>query len=80
MIVGFVKETFNGERRVAVVPNTVPSLTKAGCEVIFEAGAGLDAGFEDSAYVEKNAKAVSRQEAITKADVLLLLGEPDGAG
>ena len=40
MIVGIVKETFPGERRVALVPDTVPVLTAAGLEVLVETGAG----------------------------------------
>jgi NAD(P) transhydrogenase subunit alpha len=72
MIVGFVKESFPGERRVALVPNVLPSLTKAGIEVIFESGAGADAGFLDSAYEEKGAAAVAgRAEVFSRADVIL---------
>ena len=40
--VGVPKETFPGERRVAVVPATISSLTKAGCDVLVESGAGAD--------------------------------------
>jgi NAD(P) transhydrogenase subunit alpha len=72
MIVGFVKETFPGERRVAIAPNVLPALTRADIEVIFEAGAGADAGFLDSSYEEKGAKAVvGRAEVFAKADVIL---------
>jgi len=47
MIVGVVRETFPGERRVALVPGTLPVLTRAGLEVLIEAGAGAAAGFPD---------------------------------
>ena len=40
MIVGVPRETYPGERRVAVVPGVVPALTKAGLSVLVEAGAG----------------------------------------
>jgi NAD(P) transhydrogenase subunit alpha len=40
MIVGVPRETFPGERRVALVPALIPTLAKAGCEVMVEAGAG----------------------------------------
>src|SRR5438132_498594 len=40
MIVGVPKETFPGERRVALIPASIPTLAKAGCEVLVEAGAG----------------------------------------
>ena len=40
MIVGVPRESFPGERRVALVPVVIPSLVKAGLEVVVEAGAG----------------------------------------
>ena len=40
MMVGVPREIFPGERRVALVPAVIPNLTKAGLEVIVEAGAG----------------------------------------
>lgn len=45
-----------------MVPAVIPSLTKAGIEVVVEAGAGLEAGYLDAAYVEKGAKIASRDE------------------
>ena len=45
MIVGVPKETFPGERRVALVPVVVPNLIKAGFQVLVEAGAGSSAGY-----------------------------------
>ena len=50
MIVGIPRETFPGERRVALVPAGAPVLTKLGVEVLLEAGAGLRAGFPDAAF------------------------------
>ena len=42
MILGVPKETFPGEKRVALVPAVIPSLTKAGLEVMVESGVGHD--------------------------------------
>ena len=70
MIVGVVKETFPGERRVALIPAAIGPLTKAGLQVVVEAGAGLAAGFTDAQYAEKGAKLVTRAEALA-ADCLL---------
>lgn len=64
MIVGVPRESFPGERRVAIVPAVIPSLTKAGLEVIVEAGAGKEAGYLDAEYSAKGARLVS-----TRADV-----------
>ena len=76
MIVGTVKETFPGERRVAIAPHVLPLLTKAGCEVLVEADAGLEAGFTDAAFTEKGAKVVaSRKEVFDSAEILLQVPE-----
>ena len=53
MIIGVPREIFPGERRVAMVPAVVPILTKAGLEVVVEAGAGASAGFPDSEYTSR---------------------------
>ena len=47
MIVGVPRESFPGERRVALVPGVIPNLAKAGMEVVVEAGAGAEAGYPD---------------------------------
>jgi len=71
MIVGIPKETFPGENRVAIVPNTVPSLQKAGFVVRLESGAGLKAGFPDKLYEDQGAVILDRAEVFAKADVIL---------
>jgi NAD(P) transhydrogenase subunit alpha len=63
MKVAVLKESFPGERRVALVPAAIPALTKAGLEVVIEAGAGHSAGFLDSDYSAAGATVVSRDEA-----------------
>jgi len=52
MRVGVARETAPGERRVALVPETVGKLTAAGFEVTVEPGAGEAASFPDDAYVQ----------------------------
>jgi H+-translocating NAD(P) transhydrogenase subunit alpha len=72
MIVGVPRESFPGERRVAMVPSVVPSLTKAGLEVVVETDAGKEAGYLDAEYVSKGAKILpSRAEVFAKADIIL---------
>lgn len=70
MKVAILKETFPGERRVAVVPTAVPAFTKAGLDVVVETGAGSTAGFADDDYRKAGAGVVSRDEAFG-ADALL---------
>lgn len=85
MIIGVPKETFPGERRVAVIPAAVPSLQKAGFVVHVESGAGLDAGFTDQMYAEQGAVISDRAEVLEKAEVILQVraigtgGETDSA-
>jgi len=54
MRVGIPKEAAPGERRVALVPETIGRLGE-GVEVVVEEGAGVEAGFPDAAYVEAGA-------------------------
>ena len=77
MIAGITKETLAGERRVAVVPGSVPTLKKLGLEVLLEPGAGVEAGFPDAEYEKQGATvAASRQELSAKADLLLQVRTP----
>ncbi|MBN1853193.1 MAG: NAD(P) transhydrogenase subunit alpha [Pirellulales bacterium] len=72
MHVAVLKETYPGERRVAVIPAMVPLLLKSGIHVQIEAGAGRAAGFLDSAYTEKGAEVFpDRQALFQSADVIV---------
>jgi H+-translocating NAD(P) transhydrogenase subunit alpha len=72
MIVGVPRESFPGERRVALVPAVVPNLAKVGVEVVIEAGAGVEAGYPDAEYVNKGAKVLaSRGDIFSTAGVIL---------
>ena len=62
MKVAVVKENAPGERRVALVPETVPKLTKVGAEVLVESGAGAAAWFPDSVYADVGAVIVTSAE------------------
>jgi NAD(P) transhydrogenase subunit alpha len=77
MKVAVVKESAPGERRVALVPETVPRLTQAGLEVLVEAGAGDGAWFPDSAYTSAGAAVTSTEELYATADVILTVTRPD---
>ncbi len=72
MIVGVPRESYPGERRVALVPGVVPNLAKAGLEVVIEAGAGVEAGYPDSLYTEKGAKVLAtRADVFGTADIIV---------
>jgi NAD(P) transhydrogenase subunit alpha len=72
ILIGIPKESYPGERRVAMVPDVVPALLHAGAEVRVEPGAGLAAGFADSAFAGKGAKIASgRDEVFSQSDIVL---------
>lgn len=70
MNISILRETFPHERRVAVVPASIPALRKTGCEVLVETGAGEAAGHLDEAYRAKEARIVDRATALG-ADIIL---------
>jgi len=72
VIVGVPKESYPGERRVALVPVAVPNLIKAGMEVVVESGAGEQAGYPDAVYAEKGAKILPDRAAVfVTADIVV---------
>ena len=72
MIVGVPRESYPGERRVALAPAVLANLAKAGIEVTIEAGAGAAAGYPDAEYSEKGAKLVgTRAEVFAAAEIVV---------
>jgi H+-translocating NAD(P) transhydrogenase subunit alpha len=84
MIVGVPRESFPGERRVALVPAVIPTLAKAGLEVVVQAGAGIEAGYPDADFAAKGAKIIAdRAEVFRTADIIvqiLCYGSNDQTG
>jgi NAD(P) transhydrogenase subunit alpha len=77
--VAVVKETAPGERRVALVPDSIHRLAQLGLEVLVERGAGEAAFFPDHAYTEAGASVASHAEVLENADILLFVGRPSAA-
>ncbi|MBI4411343.1 MAG: Re/Si-specific NAD(P)(+) transhydrogenase subunit alpha [Deltaproteobacteria bacterium] len=74
MKIAIPKETFRGEKRVPVVPETVAKLAKMGAEILVEAGLGLSCHFKDEDYAKAGAKVVeNRQTLLSDADLVLRL-------
>jgi NAD(P) transhydrogenase subunit alpha len=72
VIIGVPKESYPGERRVALVPRVIPNLVRAGFEVLVESGAGAEAGYPDALYVEKGAKLLPDRGAVFgRADIVV---------
>jgi NAD(P) transhydrogenase subunit alpha len=76
MNVGVARESAAGERRVALVPESLGKLTAAGLTVLVEQGAGAGAAIPDSAYEEAGAKIVSTADLYGQADVILRVQKP----
>ena len=69
MRISVAKEIRPGEARVALVPDIISTLTKAGLEVVIETGAGVASGFTDVEYTAAGAT-VKSGNVISDADVV----------
>ncbi|MFT4720258.1 MAG: NAD(P) transhydrogenase subunit alpha [Candidatus Azotimanducaceae bacterium] len=77
MQIAVPSETHANERRVALIPDAVKKLVRAGFEVVIESGAGLKAGFADSDFTDAGATLSSDREALLgNADILLRVSKP----
>jgi NAD(P) transhydrogenase subunit alpha len=63
-VIGVPKETAEGEKRVATVPEVVEKLIKLGFQVKVETGAGAQANFDDAAYRAAGAEVVDTAAAL----------------
>jgi len=70
MIVGVPRETYPGERRVALIPSLAKRLMQAEHEVWVESGAGDEAGHPDDAFESQGAQIQSRDEIFQGADII----------
>ncbi len=80
MRIAVLKETGATERRVALVPDGVGRLVRAGHQVRVQREAGTSAGFPDDAYVAQGGQvAGSAAEAAADAQAIAVVARPDGA-
>lgn len=71
------REIMAGERRVAVIPETVRNFTAAGAKVLVEAGAGEKSFYEDEDYRQAGAEVIAdAAEVYQKANLILKVKEP----
>ena len=76
MRVAVPKETEAGERRVALIPDSVGRLAGAGFAIAVEQGAGALAGFPDAEYAAAGADVVARSELYAGAEAVARVGKP----
>lgn len=78
MRVGVVKETLTGERRVAIVPDTVSKLKAARLDVSVQTGAGGEAYYADDAYKQAGADLVpDARQILGNVDAVLKVQPPN---
>ncbi len=70
MRIAVPKEIKSGEKRVALVPDIISKLTKAGLEVVIESGSGVNAQASDDDFKKAGAE-VKSGDVLTGADVVL---------
>ena len=71
LTIGVPRETFPGERRVAITPRASETLGKLGAGVIIEESAGVDAGFPDQQYVARATRVGTRADVFQQADIIV---------
>jgi NAD/NADP transhydrogenase alpha subunit len=75
--IAVLRETEEGEARVAATPETVGKFIKLGAEVAVEQGAGAGARLSDAAYEGAGAKVLTGPQALEGADIVLAVRAPD---
>ena len=77
MKIAVMKETYEGEKRVPLIPPTVDKLVKLGAEVEIESGLGETCRYTDADYQKVGATInKSREDLLKKADIVLRLRKP----
>ncbi len=79
VIIGAVRETAPGERRVALTPETCKKLTAAGARVRIERGLGDGAHAPDAAYADAGAQIVDSADAVLAAADIVVCVQPPSA-
>jgi NAD(P) transhydrogenase subunit alpha len=80
MKIAVLRETADGERRVAATPETAKKFIALGAGVAVEAGAGEAASIADADYEAAGATVGARHEVLAGADAVLAVQGPDTAG
>jgi len=77
LTVGVLKESYPGENRVSIAPDSAKMLVNAGMSVIVEKGAGEKASFSDAAYVAAGCIVLPREQIYAQADIVTQIRPPD---
>ena len=78
MLIGVPKETFAGEKRVALTPETAGHIQKLGHTLCVQSGAGLDSDISDELYAQAGVEVVDSAQAVyERSDVIMKVRAPD---
>ena len=76
VVFGVLNETSQDETRVALTPDIVTRLKKAGVSCLVQSGAGIAAQYTDNDYAKAGAEVVAADDVIARADVLGFVDRP----
>lgn len=76
LTIGIMKETFPGENRVSITPESASVLIKEGFHVVVQSGAGEKASFSDAEYTSKGAIVLPGDQIYANADILTKIRPP----
>jgi H+-translocating NAD(P) transhydrogenase subunit alpha len=76
MRIGVPRETADGERRVALVPEVAKKMSGEGLEVVVQRGAGAGALIPDAQYEESDARLVDGADAVFDCDIVVKVAPP----
>jgi len=76
LYIGIPKETYFQEKRICLTPDAVNAIVANGHKVLVEEGAGLEAGFTDTAYIEAGAELTNDTKKVFECPILLKVEPP----
>ncbi len=71
MIISIPKESFKGERRVALTPDSAKQIQKLGHTLRIEAGAGKNAEFSDADYTAADVEVIKGDKIWSDTDIIM---------
>jgi NAD(P) transhydrogenase subunit alpha len=76
LCIGVLKETPDGEKRVALVPADLKAIKALGADVLIEAGAGTASSYPDASYVAAGARVANTREELLRSSQIVLFVSP----
>jgi NAD(P) transhydrogenase subunit alpha len=71
LTLGIPRETFPGERRIALTPRACEAIKRTGTTVLVEENAGAAAGFADKQFLDRGLETAARADVFARAGVIV---------